>query len=262
MPEETNTMSYYEIITAIVAVIALIQPWVIKLWNMIFKKRTVTFIPSGKMKLFYNRSGAYVQIGGVIEAKNQDIVIKDISAKIIRLCDNAELKMDWSSFNAPVYQNIAGNIVTTTETARPFKVKSNDLSPVFVEFCDIDDPFLDHLAEIHNSLITQAHTFANATISLEDARQNFKSTSKYQSVKEELLESFYWKVSQYVLKVSVHYGNNAIKDFSYKFSLDQTEIMEFKKDIEKAMDSAIDNLYGQTPHFYYPCKNYVVYEEI
>ena len=76
------------------------------------------------------------------------------------------------------------------------------------------------------------------------------------------MESFYWKVSQYVLKVSVHYGNNAIKDFSYKFSLDQTEIMEFKKDIEKAMDSAIDNLYGQTPHFYYPCKNYVVYEEI
>lgn len=261
MPQETNAMSYPEIITAIVAVVALIQPWVIKLWNMIFKKIKITFIPSGKMKLFYNCSGAYVQIGGVVEAKNQDAVIKDISAKIIRLCDNAELKMDWSSFNAPVYQNVAGNIVTTTETAHPFKVKANDLSPVFVELCNIDVPFTDHLTEIHNSLVAQARTIANPTISLEDARQKFKSTPKYQNVKEELLESFYWKVSQYVLRISVHYGSNAIKDFSYKFSLDQTEIMEFKKDIEKAMDCAIDSLYGQTPHFYYPCKDYTRYEQ-
>ena len=259
MPEETNAMSYPDIITAIVAVIALIQPWVIKLWNMIFKKIKITFIPSGKIKLFYNRSGAYVQIGGVIEAKNQDTVIKDISAKITRLCDNAELKMDWSSFDVPVYQSIAGNIVTTTEIARPFKVKANDLSPVFVEFRNVDDQFLDSLNEKYNSLLLQARTIANPTISLEDARQNFKSTPEYQKIKEELLESFYWKVSQYVLKISVYYGSNAKKEVSYTFSLDQSEIIEFKKDIEKVMDSTIDNLYNQMPHFYYPCKDYIIY---
>lgn len=259
MPEETNAMSYPDIITAIVAVIALIQPWVIKLWNMIFKKIKITFIPSGKIKLFYNRSGAYVQIGGVIEAKNQDTVIKDISAKITRLCDNAELKMDWSSFDVPVYQSIAGNIVTTTEIARPFKVKANDLSPVFVEFRNVDDQFLDSLNEKYNSMLLQARTIANPTISLEDARQNFKSTPEYQKIKEELLESFYWKVSQYVLKISVYYGSNAKKEVSYTFSLDQSEIIEFKKDIEKVMDSTIDNLYNQMPHFYYPCKDYIIY---
>ena len=70
MPQETsNVMSTYEIIATVIAVIALIQPWAIKLWNTLFKKLKITFIPSGKFKLFYNRSGAYVQIGGVIEAK-------------------------------------------------------------------------------------------------------------------------------------------------------------------------------------------------
>ena len=49
MPEETTTMTVYEIITAVVAVIALLQPWAIKLWNMIFKKLKITLIPSGKM---------------------------------------------------------------------------------------------------------------------------------------------------------------------------------------------------------------------
>lgn len=31
MPEETTTMTVYEIITAVVAVVALLQPWAIKL---------------------------------------------------------------------------------------------------------------------------------------------------------------------------------------------------------------------------------------
>ena len=159
MPQETsNVMSTYEIIATVIAVIALIQPWAIKLWNTLFKKLKITFIPSGKFKLFYNRSGAYVQIGGVIEAKNQSVVVRDISAKITRLSDNAELKLDWSSFNTPVFQNVAGNIVTTTETARPFKVKANDLSPIFVEFANIDDIFLNQLAEIHNSLMGRARS--------------------------------------------------------------------------------------------------------
>lgn len=109
MPQETsNVMSTYEIIATVIAVIALIQPWAIKLWNTLFKKLKITFIPSGKFKLFYNRSGAYVQIGGVIEAKNQSVVVRDISAKITRLSDNAELKLDWSSFNTPVFRMLQG----------------------------------------------------------------------------------------------------------------------------------------------------------
>lgn len=259
MFEIVNTMTPTEIITAVVAVIALVQPWGIKLFHVLFKKLVITFIPSGKIKLFYNRSGAYVQIGGVIEVKNQDIVIEDISAKVVRRCDNAELKMDWSSFDVPVYQQIAGNLLTTTETARPFKVRANELSPVFVEFCNADDSFLDYLRETYNSLATEARAFVNPGVSLEDACQKFRATSNYQRIKEELLESFYWKPSQYVLVITVHYGCNAQKDFSYGFSLDPTEIKEFKKDIEKAMDSLIYSLYGQTPHFYYPSKNYVEY---
>ncbi len=257
MPEETNTMSYCEGITAIVALIALIQPWVIKLWNFLFRRITIAFIPSGKIKLFYNRSGAYVQIGGVVEVKNQDAVIEDISAKVVRRCDNAELKMNWSSFNVPVYQQIAGNLLTTSETARPFKIRANELSPVFVEFCDVNDSFTDHLDEIYSSLATEAKSFANPNVSLEDACQKFRSTSNYQKIKEELLESFYWKPSQYLLVITVHCGRNIQKDFSYEFSLNQAEIKEFKKDIEKAMDSLIYSLYGQIPHFYYPSKNYV-----
>lgn len=259
MFEIVNTMTPTEIITAVVAVIALVQPWGIKLFHIFFKKLVITFIPSGKMKLFYNRSGAYVQIGGVIAVKNQDVVVEDISAKVVRRCDNAELKMNWSSFDVPVYQRIAGNLLTTSEIARPFKIRANELSPVFVEFCNVDDSFMNHLDEIYTSLAAEAKSFVNPDVSLEDACQKFRSTSNYQKIKEELLESFYWKPSQYLLVITVHCRRNIQKDFLYEFSLNQAEIKEFKKDIEKAMDSLIYSLYGQIPHFYYPSKNYVEY---
>lgn len=100
MPEEAvrqASMTTYEIIATILAVIALFQPWIITIWKKFFKPLKVTFIPSAKIKLYYNRSGAYIYLGGVIEAKYRPAVIKDISVKVIRQSDKAELAMDWSS---------------------------------------------------------------------------------------------------------------------------------------------------------------------
>lgn len=184
-------MSKFEWISIIISFVALAQPWIIKLWNSFFRKLKITFIPSGKMKLFYNRSGAYIQIGGVVEAKNQSATVKDISAKVTRCCDNAELKLNWCSFSVPSFQNIAGNIVTTTETARPFKVESNGLYPVFVEFCNADDIFLNNLSELHNRLIMKARSIPTSQMSLDDAQRIFRETSEYRTAKESLLESFY-----------------------------------------------------------------------
>lgn len=87
MPEGTVrqvSMTPYEIIATILAIIALIQPWIIAIWKKFFKPLKVTFIPTAKIKLYYNRSEAYIYLSGVIEAKKHSAVIKDISAKVIR----------------------------------------------------------------------------------------------------------------------------------------------------------------------------------
>ena len=92
MPEETVRqliMTPYEIIATILAVIALIQPWAIAAWKKFFKPLKITFIPSAKILLYYNSNGAYIYLGGVIEAKDRPAVIKNISAKVIRQNDKA-----------------------------------------------------------------------------------------------------------------------------------------------------------------------------
>ena len=79
MPQEAaNVMTPYEIIATVIAILALLQPWIIKLWDRFGRKIRVNFIPSAKIKLYYNRSGAYVYLGGVIETKNKAAIVKDI----------------------------------------------------------------------------------------------------------------------------------------------------------------------------------------
>ena len=60
MPQETiHIMTTYEMIATAIAILALLQPWIIKLWDRFFRKIHVNFIPTAKIKLYYNRSGAY-----------------------------------------------------------------------------------------------------------------------------------------------------------------------------------------------------------
>lgn len=80
MPQETtHIMTTYEMIATAIAILALLQPWIIKLWDRFFRKIHVNFIPTAKIKLYYNRSGAYVYLGGVIESKNKAAIVKDIA---------------------------------------------------------------------------------------------------------------------------------------------------------------------------------------
>ena len=88
MPQEaanvmtTNVMTPYEIIATVIAILALLQPWIIKLWDRFGRKIRVNFIPSAKIKLYYNRSGAYVYLGGVIETKNKAALLKILQSKL------------------------------------------------------------------------------------------------------------------------------------------------------------------------------------
>lgn len=248
MPEETVrkvVMTPYEIIATILAVIALVQPWVIAAWKKFFKPLKVTFIPSAKITLYYNRSGAYIYLGGVIEAKNRPAVIKNISAKVIRKSDKAELVMDWSYFVVPVFQSTGGNSITTNEIARPFKVDTNGLYPIFLMFINADTQVVDRLSKIYEKLMLESKRVSNMDTPFEQAKVQLQAVPEYQLFREELLENFYWKVSDYQIELSISHSDNKIETYKYWFSLDQDEINEFRKNIDEAMLCDLKALYYQ-----------------
>ena len=251
MPEETVrqvVMTPYEIIATILAVIALVQPWVIAAWKKFFKPLKVTFIPTAKIKLFYNRSGAYIYLGGVIEAKNRPAVIKNISVKVIRQSDKAELAMEWSSFEVPVFQSVGGNSVTASEIARPFMIGANGLNPIFVEFANSDTQVADRLGKIYEKLIFESKSISNTNTPFEQAKAQLQGIPEYQTFREELLENFYWRVSDYQVELAISHSDNKVETYRYWFSLNQNEIDEFRKNIDEAMLCELKTLYYQPIH--------------
>lgn len=258
MPQDTtNIMSPYEIIATIIAVIALFQPWIIKLYNHFLRKIRVSFIPSAQIMLYYNKSGAYVYLGGVIESKNQAAVVKDISVKVIRQNDKAELNLDWSSFRVPVFQTIGGNPVTTSEIARPFKVESGSLYPVFIEFASVNTSENSRRSEIYSTLEAEAFNITQLNVAFEQAKQMLVASQYYQDFKDELLQDFYWKEAGYIIELTITYNEEKTKQYRYKFSIDAIESVAFKENIEKLLQGAIDDIYRVPVNLFYPQKDFV-----
>lgn len=172
MSQETpSVMTPYEIMATLIAISALLQPWIIKLLDHFFRRIRLTFIPSAKIKLYYNRSGAYIYLGGVIESKNKAAVVKDIAVKIIRKKDKAELVLDWSSFMIPVFQSIGGNAVSSSEIARPFKVEAGSLCPVFIEFGSTNIQEIDRLSKIYSTMTMESQQILQQGIMPDQAKK-------------------------------------------------------------------------------------------
>ena len=106
------SMTTYELTATIIAIIALIQPWIIPLLKKIF-----LFTPAANLQLSNDYRGAYVRLSGVIEAKHQSIIVRNIRVKFTRGSDGAELCFDWSSLISPVFQTVGGQPVMTSEIA-------------------------------------------------------------------------------------------------------------------------------------------------
>lgn len=252
-----RTMTKYEVITTIIAVTALAQPWIIKLINCIFRRIHVDFIPSAKIRLYYNRSGAYVYLGGVIESKNRAAVVRDIAVKVIRKKDKAELLLDWSSFEVPVFQSIGGNAVNTSEFARPFKVEAGSLYPMFIEFASTNIQENNHLNEIYSTMASEAAKIVQRNLTIDQAKGILADSASYKAFKDELLQNFYWKADSYVIELTIVYNDTKKLQRRFRFGLDENEAAEFKKNIEKSLLSALDVKYGIPTNMFYPQKDFV-----
>lgn len=259
MPQDTtNAMTTYEIIATVIATLALLQPWIIKLWDRFFRKLRINFIPSAKIKLYYNRSGAYIYLGGVIEAKNKAAVVKDIAAKVVRKKDKAELILDWSSFMIPVFQSVGGNAVTTNEIARPFKVEAGSLYPVFIEFASTNIEESNRLAEIYKTIASELAGIMRPNMTIDQAKCALTNSNNYQTLRDELLQNFYWKADDYEIELIIAYNDTKIQQYKFKFSIDSNEATAFKDNIEKSMQCAVDEIYRVPTNLFCPQKDFVI----
>lgn len=237
-------MTIYELFALILAILALIIPlgqWIYKKWLI---KPVLKHLPTGKVSLFTNKSGSYIQLDGVFEALNKPISIKNIRVKVIRKKDENALNLSWSVFNSPVNQRVVGALTTTTEIAHPFRIEANSIVCAFIEFADFFDSFGKTITPLYDNLICDAKNAKSLELSFDDARAKFCSLKSYSDTKQAIEKELFWEIGQYEIILEAEYEKTKAK-FYYQFNVNAEDYDKIKHNIEETLIAPLKDCYNE-----------------
>lgn len=245
MPEETTKeviMTVYEKWALVLSVVALLVPliqWVWKKWIMTAK---VKYYPTGQATLFFNQSGSYIRINGVLEAERSAATIKKMSVVLTHERNDRKLKLVWSYLISPVNQNMLGNYLRTTEAAHPFRVEADSVACAFIEYSDPSDSSGIKIRKIcsdlvpHIQKIIQDHPYDEALL-------QFSKSPEYIDAKNSLLSDFFWEIGKYSAVVTVEYDKQKTKFFSLEFTVTEQNYNDLRNNIDESLIARVKDCY-------------------
>ena len=231
-------MTFYELLAIILAAVAIIVPIVQVIWKKWIQRARLNYISNGKARLLFNQSGSYLQIDGVYEAINKPISVKKVSIQVNREKNNDKLNLTWSTFRSPIYQNIAGNALQTTETAHPFRIDADSIMCAFIEFADNFDSFGKTFNQETKTLFESIAQIRKDYDEYSEALSKYQSSEEYKRVRSIIEKDFFWNIGQYNIELTTFYKNKSVK-YSFTFSISESDYKKLISNIEESLVSPL-----------------------
>lgn len=245
MPDETAkeiVMTVYEKWALILSAIAIVIPIIQAAYKKWIATAKVKFYPTGQATLFFNQSGSYIRINGVIESERSAATIKKMSIVLTRKRDDRKLNLTWSYLISPVNASMLGNYVQSTEAAHPFRVEADSVACAFVEYSDPSDSSGIKIRKICSDLIPSlTQTAQNHTY--DEAISAFCKSPEYIDAKNSLLSDFFWEIGKYSVDVVVEYGKQKTRTFSYEFTVTEQNSMDLRNNIDESLITKLKEYY-------------------
>ena len=218
-------------------------------YNKYIKKLKFTFIPTGMITLYFDKNGSYFVMGGVYEAKCKSTTVRNITAFVERESDKAMLNLRWSTFSPAKVRVSAGNIERESEIAHPFKVESDTLFPVSIEFENanehIIDKFSNLLKPVHDTItfmMTQQHLLP------EQVNTQIRQMPDMDRIKQLLNDNFFWRSGTYCVNLITKY-NDSVLYKKCKFTLSEEESGQIRNNIDNLLMEPMATYYNRWPFF-------------
>lgn len=249
--QEAVGMTTYEKLAIMLSAVAILIPIIQWIWKKWIMKESVQFFPTGQAMLFFNQSGSYIRIYGVLESKNKATTIKKIRIVISRMRDDRKLNLAWSHIISPVNQSMLGRFVQTTEAAHPFRVEADSVACAFIEYCDPSDSSGIKIRNICSNLnpyiqgIVSNHNFV-------EALELFSKSPEFLDARNQVAPDMFWEVGKYTVDVYVEYGKRKTKAFPLEFSVTEQNYIDFQKNISEALLASLKNCYNTPCDFKTP----------
>lgn len=244
----SKSMSIYELIAIIISVIALLIRIIELIWKKWVVKPILEHLSTGDIILFINKSGSYVEIDGVFEAKNKPISVKNVALKIIRQKDDKILNLDWSTFRSPINQKIIGVYASTMEAVHPFRIEADGIITAFIEFSVFENVSWQHLKHINDKLSILSNKIGDINISFEEAYKKFKKDDLYKDAKLILDKECFWDIGTYEVIMEVEYNKRKI-EFLYTFNINSNDYNLIKHNIDETLCLSLKDYY-RVPYSY------------
>lgn len=239
-----SKITIYEVFALILSITAILIPIIQLAWKKWVVKPILYHIPTGRAYLFINRSGSYIQIEGVFEAKNKPISVKNITLKVLRTKDDKVLNLRWSTFTSPVSQRIVGNYSSITETAHPIRIDADSIICAFIEFADFYDSFSKSFQPSYDALAQQLDKINPLNISYDQACPIYTSSEPYKTAKSLLDKELFWEIGQYEVTLEAEYGEEKVS-FFYEFSINPDDYKRIEFNLAETLVKPLKDLYGR-----------------
>ena len=242
-----DVMSKYELYSLTISIIAIaisiLVPFSKWIYSKFFLTAKVEYYSTGEAVLFFNQSGSYIRLYGVLESKRKAATIKKMRIILTRQRDDRKLNLTWSYLVSPINQSMLGNYVQTTEAAHPFRVEADSVACAFVEYSDPSDSSGIKIRRICNELapliqqILRKPAYNEALTVLMEARE-------YIEAKHSLQTEFFWEIGKYAADVIVDYDKKKQKSFSLGFEVSEQCFASLQRNIEESLITEVKRYYG------------------
>lgn len=239
----SKPMTVYELLALLLSALALFLPLLKYFYNRYFRKIKISFYPSGRMTVYFNKSGPYVSIGGVYEVKHKPAVIREVTAQIVRKTDQATLNLSWSTFSSPIVTKKAGGYETTFETAHPFKLDANALGPAFIEFENTTEDIAKLIEETTTPVFWKSMNIIIPPGNIPSAIQELRDSTEARDAFISINDLFFWKPSKYDLILNTKY-NTSTDVTRYSFELSEEESNKLRTNINSIIEESIAHRCG------------------
>lgn len=204
-----QSIDMVQLIIAIAAIIALIQPWLIAGYKRLFKRAKIQCIKNRTMTVYFKDDGLYIYSFFTFVAKNADEVITN-AKMVVNKKDKKLYELEWFRFSDPANNSFVNDrkeyvIQSSTIDSYPLYLVNNVPRILTVYFCDFE--LLKEMSECK---------------AVEDAMTKMLLTK-----------------GDYSLDLLLFGSKGQYRTFKYCFSITEDHYELLKRNVKTAFDSTI-----------------------
>ncbi len=249
------TSDTWTAIAAIVAFIALIQPWLLSLWRRLFNRGTLEIYETGSIEIGFGSLGPTIGLMGTLRAIDKDLFVQAIKLTLVKESDGTSHDFEWRAFRDPKlsfarkvgesaevsYQVPAGFMVSSLQTNR-YNIAFSDqaaIQPALPIFQSLQQEWLSRI----QSLGLQTGNITSQPALLSKLQRSFSDLSlspTYQSVVNTLNRLNYWQPGKYRLTMTVQTARPT-KTFQevWSFTITENDLQTIQNNVALTIQEAL-----------------------